>query len=218
VDASYAGSAAILPERRWILDGIERADSFVFNPHKWLLTNFDCSAYFVRDVDALLRTFSTAPEYLRTAHDAEVVNFRDWGIQLGRRFRALKLWFVLRSYGVEGLRAMLRRHIALAAEFRGWMEAEPGFEVLAPSPFGLVCFRHVHPGMDGGEADAHNRALLARINATGRVYLSHTALGGRYAIRMSIGQWQTERADVERAWTAIRAAAHGPSGRMQGTG
>jgi len=218
VDASYAGSAAILPERRWILDGIERADSFVFNPHKWLLTNFDCSAYFVRDVDALLRTFSTAPEYLRTAHDAEVVNFRDWGIQLGRRFRALKLWFVLRSYGVEGLRAMLRRHIALAAEFRGWMETEPGFEVLAPSPFGLVCFRHVHPGMGGGEADAHNRALLARINATGRVYLSHTALGGRYAIRMSIGQWQTERADVERAWTAIRAAAHGPSGRMQGTG
>jgi aromatic-L-amino-acid/L-tryptophan decarboxylase len=218
VDASYAGSAAILPERRWILDGIGRADSFVVNPHKWLLTNFDCSAYFVRDVETLVRTFSTAPEYLRTAHDAEVANFRDWGIQLGRRFRALKLWFVLRSYGVEGLRAMLRRHIALAAEFRGWLESEPGFEVLAPSPFGLVCFRHLHPGMGDDEADAHNRALLARINATGRVYLSHTALGGRYAIRMSVGQWQTERADVERAWAAIRGAAHQSSRRMQGTG
>ena len=217
VDASYAGSAAILPERRWILDGIERADSFVFNPHKWLLTNFDCSAYFVRDVDTLVRTFSTAPEYLRTAHDGEVANFRDWGIQLGRRFRALKLWFVLRSYGAEGLRAMLRRHIALAAEFRAWLEAEPGFEVLAPSPFGLVCFRHVRPGMGGDEADAHNRDLLARVNATGRVCLSHTALRGRYAIRMSIGQWQTERADVERAWAAIRAAAE-PSRRMQGAG
>jgi aromatic-L-amino-acid decarboxylase len=218
VDAAYAGSAAILPERRWILDGIERADSFVFNPHKWLLTNFDCSAYFVRDVETLLCTFGTAPEYLRTAHDADVANFRDWGIQLGRRFRALKLWFVLRSYGVEGLRAMLRRHIALAAEFRGWLESEPGFEVLAPSPFGLVCFRHVGPGMGDGEADAHNRALLARINATGRVYLSHTALGGRYAIRMSIGQWQTERADVERAWSAIRGAVREPSRRMRGTG
>ena len=218
VDAAYAGSAAILPERRWILDGIERADSFVFNPHKWLLTNFDCSAYFVRDVETLLRTFGTAPEYLRTAHDADVANFRDWGIQLGRRFRALKLWFVLRSYGVEGLRAMLRRHIALAAEFRGWLEAEPGFEVLAPSPFGLVCFRHVRPGMGDGEADAHNRALLAQINATGRVYLSHTALGGRYAIRMSIGQWQTEGADVERAWSAIRGAVREPSRRMRGPG
>ncbi|MEO8227978.1 MAG: pyridoxal-dependent decarboxylase, partial [Gemmatimonadota bacterium] len=142
VDASYAGSAAILPECRHLFDGVELADSFVFNPHKWMLTNFDCSAYFVRDVDALLRTFQVTPEYLRTARDGDVVNFRDWGIQLGRRFRALKLWFVIRSYGVDGVRQMLRRHIALAAEFRTWVEAAADFTVAAPSPFGLVCFRY----------------------------------------------------------------------------
>jgi aromatic-L-amino-acid decarboxylase len=213
VDASYAGAAAILPERRWIVDGIARADSFVFNPHKWLLTNFDCSAYFVRDVDTLLRAFATAPEYLRTAHDADVVNYRDWGIQLGRRFRALKLWFVIRTYGVDGLRQLLRKHIALAEEFRGWVEAEPGFEVLAPSPFGLVCFRHARPKMTGDEADAHNRALLDRVNASGRVYLTHTTLAGRFAIRMAIGQWRTGRHDVELAWSEIRAAAGAASDR-----
>jgi aromatic-L-amino-acid decarboxylase len=218
VDASYAGAAAILPERRWILDGVARADSFVVNPHKWLLTNFDCSAYYVRDVDTLLRAFSITPSYLRTEHDADVANFRDWGIQLGRRFRALKLWFVLRSYGVAGLQEMLRHHIALAAEFRSWVEAEPGFEVLAPSPFGLVCLRHVPPGLGAEQADAHNRGLLARVNGSGRVYLSHTVLGGRYAIRMAIGQRQTAREDVERAWSEIRAAAKEASGRVQRPG
>jgi aromatic-L-amino-acid decarboxylase len=209
VDAAYAGAAAILPERRALFDGVELADSFVFNPHKWLLTNFDCSAYFVRDVPALLRTFAASPAYLQTAHDPEVVNFRDWGIQLGRRFRALKLWFVIRSYGVEGLRAMLRRHIALAAEFRSWVEAEPGFVVAAPSPFGLVCFRHAPPGLgaDGSSLDAGNRELLERVNAAGDVYLTHTVLGGRYTLRLAVGQWQTERADVLRAWERIRAAA-----------
>jgi aromatic-L-amino-acid decarboxylase len=210
VDASYAGAAAILPERRAMLDGVELADSFVFNPHKWLLTNFDCSAYFVRDVDTLLRTFRASPEYLRTMHDAEVVNFRDWGIQLGRRFRALKLWFVIRSYGVEGLREILRRHIALAAEFRGWVEEAPGFEPLAPSSLGLVCFRHRPAGMeDGAELDAHNRRLLAAVNTDGRAYLTHTVLGGRFAIRMAIGQLGTERRHVARAWELIRAAARG---------
>jgi aromatic-L-amino-acid decarboxylase len=209
VDAAYAGAAAILPERRALFDGVELADSFVFNPHKWLLTNFDCSAYFVRDVPALLRTFAASPAYLQTAHDPDVVNFRDWGIQLGRRFRALKLWFVIRSYGVEGLRAMLRRHIALAAEFRSWVEAEPGFVVAAPSPFGLVCFRHAPPGLgaDGSSLDAGNRELLERVNAAGDVYLTHTVLGGRYTLRLAVGQWQTERADVLRAWERIRAAA-----------
>ena len=218
VDASYAGAAAMLPERRWILDGVARADSFVVNPHKWLLTNFDCSAYYVRDVDTLLRAFSTTPAFLRTEHDADVANFRDWGIPLGRRFRALKLWFVLRSYGVSGLQEMLRRHIALAAEFRRWIEAEPGFEVVAPSPFGLVCFRHLPPGLGPEQADAHNRGLLARVNASGRVFLSHTVLGGLYVIRMAIGQRQTAREDVERAWSAIRAAAGEASGRVQGAG
>ena len=214
IDASYAGAAAILPERRAMIDGVELADSFVFNPHKWLLTNFDCSAYFVRDVETLLRTFQTSPEYLRTAHDADVANFRDWGIQLGRRFRALKLWFVLRSYGVAGLQEILRRHIALAAEFRGWVESERGFEVLAPSPLGLVCFRHVPAGAtDAAELDAHNRRLLAAVNADGRVYLTHTLLGGRYAIRMAIGQLGSGREQVETAWALIREAAGVEAGR-----
>jgi aromatic-L-amino-acid/L-tryptophan decarboxylase len=208
VDASYAGSAGLLPECRWMFDGVELADSFVVNPHKWLLVNFDCSAYFVRDVDATLRTFQTSPEYLRTTYDPEVVNFRDWGIQLGRRFRALKLWFVLRSYGADGLRAMLRAHIALAAEFRGRLEAEPGFEVVAPSPLGLVCFRHRPAGMDDPAAlDEHNRALLAAVNRDGGVHLTHTVLGGRYVLRLAVGQWQTGPADVERAWSLIRRAA-----------
>ena len=207
VDAAYAGSAAILPECRRYFDGVELADSFVFNPHKWLLTNFDCSAYFVRDVDLLLRTFGATPEYLRTPHDARVVNYRDWGIQLGRRFRALKLWFVIRSYGVEGLQQLLRKHIALAAEFRSWVEAEPGFEVLAPSPFGLVCFRHRPEAVaDGADLDAHNRALLARVNASGSAYMTHTSLQGKFALRLVVGQWRTERSDVELAWRLIRDA------------
>ena len=208
VDASYAGAAGLLPECRWMFDGMELADSFVMNPHKWLLVNFDCSAYFVRDVDATLRTFQTSPEYLRTAYDPEVANFRDWGVQLGRRFRALKLWFVLRSYGAEGLRTMLRAHIALAAEFRRRVEAEPDFEVVAPSPLGLVCVRHRPAGMDHPAAlDEHNRALLAEVNRDGSVHLTHTSLGGHYVLRLAVGQWQTGREDVERAWSLIRRAS-----------
>jgi aromatic-L-amino-acid decarboxylase len=211
VDASYAGAAAILPERRDWFDGVELADSFVFNPHKWLLTNFPCSAYFVRDVPALLRTFATAPAYLQTAHDTDVVNYRDWGIQLGRQFRALKLWFVIRSYGVEGLRAMLRHHIALAERFRSWVLADPGFVVAAPSPFGLVCFRHEPPALagDASALDRWNEELLRRVNAPGDVYLTHTMLRGRYTLRMAIGQWQTEERHVRRAWDLIRNAARG---------
>lgn len=209
VDAAYAGTAAILPEKRGILDGIELADSFVFNPHKWMFTNFDCSAYFVKDVDALLRTFSMTPEYLKTAHDAEAANFRDWGVQLGRRFRALKLWFVIRSYGVEGIRAKVREHIALAQEFRGWVQARPDFEVLAPSPLGLVCFRYRPPQLvgDDGRSNDLNARLLSAINATGRVHLTHTKLRGRYAIRLCVGQTNTTRADVELAWRLIREKA-----------
>jgi len=209
VDAAYAGSAAILPERREILDGIELADSLVFNPHKWLFTNFDCSAYFVRDREALLRTFSMTPEYLRTSHDDEVVNYRDWGIQLGRRFRALKLWFVIRSFGVEGLREKLRGHIALAREFARRVEEDPRFELMAPAPFGLVCFRCRPPGRDPGDQrlDELNRRLLADVNADGRVHLTHTALGGRYTIRLSIGQLNTTAAEVDLAWKLVSEAA-----------
>ena len=207
VDAAYAGSAAIVPELRGRFAGMELADSVVFNPHKWLLTNFDCTAYFVRDVDALLRACRTSPEYLRTAHDGEVVNFRDWGIQLGRRFRALKLWFVIRSYGVEGLREMLRRHMALARELAEWIGSDPGFEVMAPVPFGLVCFRWRPAGLDDAETDRLNAALLARVNASRRVHLTHTRLAGRYTIRLVVGQRETTREHVAEAWRLVREGA-----------
>ncbi len=211
VDAAYAGAAAMVPELRHLFDGVEQADSFVFNPHKWMLVNFDCSAYFVRDRDALLRTFKVSPEYLRTAEDREVVNFRDWGIQLGRRFRALKLWFVIRSYGLEGLRALVRKHVALARELAGWIEAAPGFELMAPVPLGLVCFRYrpTEMGVDDPRLDDLNAALLARVNATRRVHLTHTRLGGEYVVRVAIGQRQTERAHVEEVWRLIQEAAGG---------
>ncbi|MGH7513229.1 MAG: pyridoxal phosphate-dependent decarboxylase family protein [Gemmatimonadales bacterium] len=207
VDAAYAGAAAIVPELRPLFDGIEAADSIVFNPHKWLLTNFDCTAYFVRDPAALLSTFQATPEYLRTAYDADVVNFRDWGIQLGRRFRALKLWFVIRSYGVEGLRAIIRRHVALARELAGWVEDDPAFELMAPVRFGLVCFRWRSAGRTEEELDALNARLLAEVNATRERYLTHTRLGGRYAIRLVVGQRATEREHVRRAWEAVREVA-----------
>ncbi len=207
VDAAYAGSAAIVPELRDRFQGWERADSIVLNPHKWLLTNFDCTAYYVRDRDALLSAFSLTPEYLRTAHDEKVVNYRDWGIQLGRRFRALKLWFVIRSYGVEGLRAIIRRHVALAGELAAWVDAAPDFERMAPVPFGLVCFRYRPPGVAEEELDRLNERLLAAVNATGRVFMTHTRLVGRYAIRLVIGQRATERRHVEEAWGLLREAA-----------
>jgi aromatic-L-amino-acid decarboxylase len=157
----------------------------------------------------LLRTFSTTPEYLRTRHDADVVNFRDWGIPLGRRFRALKLWFVLRSYGVEGLQAMIRRHIAFGHELAGWVDAAPGWERLAPAPLALVCLRHVPPALVGNEPAlaAHNAALLERVNASGDVFLTHTVLGGRYVIRVAIGSWRTERRHLESVWARLQAAA-----------
>ena len=207
IDAAYAGAAAIVPELRPLFDGMEEADSIVLNPHKWLLTNFDCTAYFVRDPAALLSTFQATPEYLRTAYDAEVVNFRDWGIQLGRRFRALKLWFVIRSYGVEGLRAIIRRHVALARELAGWIAADPAYEVMAPVPFGLVCFRWRPGGRSEAELDSLNARLLAAVNAGRERYLTHTRLAGRYAIRLVVGQRATEREHVRAAWDAVRRAA-----------
>jgi aromatic-L-amino-acid decarboxylase len=206
VDAAYAGAAAIVPELRPAFEGMEQADSIVVNPHKWLLTNFDCTAYFVREPAALLSTFQATPEYLRTSYDADVVNFRDWGIQLGRRFRALKLWFVIRSYGVDGLRAIIRRHVALARDFAGWVEREPDFEVVAPVPFGLVCFRWRPPGRSEEEVDALNARLLAAVNAGRERFLTHTRLGGRYVIRLVVGQRATEREHVHAAWESVRDA------------
>jgi aromatic-L-amino-acid decarboxylase len=209
VDAAYGGSAAILPEVRPLLDGVELADSMVTNPHKWLMTNFDCSCYFVRDVPALLNTFSTAPAYLRTQHDADVVNYRDWGIPLGRRFRALKLWFVLRHYGADALRTMIRRHIAMGHELAGWVDASPEWQRLAPAPLGLVVVRHVPPALAGNEEAlaAHNAAIVARVNASGTVLVTQTTLGGRYAIRVAIGAFRTEARHVREVWEMLQVVS-----------
>jgi aromatic-L-amino-acid decarboxylase len=208
VDAAWAGSALILPAHRAMLDGIESADSFVFNPHKWLFTNFDCSAYFVRDADALLGALAIQPEYLKTREDAAVHNYRDWGIQLGRRFRALKLWFVIRSYGVEGLRARIAAHIALAADLADRIEASEDFELLAPRSLALLCLRWQPPGEDDEETlDRLNAALMERINDSGAAYLTHTRLGGRYAIRVSIGQTNTEARHVDALWQQLQDCA-----------
>jgi aromatic-L-amino-acid decarboxylase len=206
VDAAFAGSACILPEMKGHLEGAEFMDSFVMNPHKWLFTNFDCSAYFVKDPGALVRTFEIHPEYLKTGVDAHVRNYRDWGIPLGRRFRALKLWFVIRSYGVEGLQAMLREHIRLARLFRSWVEKDRRFELLAPVPFSLVCFRFNDGRGDEG-LNVVNRKLLDRINADGRVFLTHTSLRGRFALRMAIGQRTTQERHVREAWEIITRSA-----------
>jgi aromatic-L-amino-acid/L-tryptophan decarboxylase len=211
VDAAWAGSALILPEQRAMLGGVEYADSFVFNPHKWLFTNFDCSAYFVRDPDALLGALAIQPEYLKTREDAAVHNYRDWGIQLGRRFRALKLWFVIRSYGVEGLRARVAAHIALAEDLAARIEASEDFELLAPRSLALLCLRWHPPGEDDEETlDRLNASLMERINDSGAAYLTHTRLGGRYAIRVSIGQTNTEARHVDALWQQLQDCARKP--------
>ena len=202
VDAAMAGTAALCPEFRHILDGLELADSFCFNPHKWMFTNFDCDCFFVADRAGLIRTLSILPEYLKNqaTQSGAVIDYRDWQISLGRRFRALKLWFVIRSFGVEGLQERIRDHVALAKEFAGWVQSDPQFELAAPVTFSLVCFRH-----RGGEAI--NQQILDRLNSAGRIYLSHTRLDGRLTLRLSIGQTNTQRRHVEQAWKLIREAA-----------
>jgi aromatic-L-amino-acid decarboxylase len=187
VDAAWAGSATVCPEYRHLLDGLDRVDSYCFNPHKWLLTNFDCSAFFVADSGPLLDSLSIVPEYLRNAaSDAgEVIDYRDWQVPLGRRFRSLKLWFVLRSYGTDGLRAHIRAHVAATADLADRVASNPSLEMAAPLSLGLVCFRHV----DGDEA---SERLLAAVNASGRAFLTHTRLDDRYALRVAVGgTWTT---------------------------
>ncbi len=206
VDAAYAGTAALLPEMRSLLEGAEFMDSLVFNPHKWMLTSFDCSAYFVRDPGALIRTFEIHPEYLKTGADAVVRNYRDWGIQLGRRFRALKLWFVLRTYGVEGIQAMVREHLRLARLFEGWIREDWRFEILAPVRFGLVCFR-LNDGRPEDGLNALNKLLLDRVNASGKVYLTHTSLRGKFTLRLVVGQRTTEERHVREAWRILTEEA-----------
>lgn len=206
VDAAFSGTAALLPEKRWMLDGVEYVDSFVFNPHKWMLTNFDCSAYFVKDPGALIRTFEIHPEYLKTGVDAQVKNFRDWGIQLGRRFRALKLWFVIRSYGVEGLQKMVREHIRLAELFKSWVEGHEHFELMAPVPVSLVCFR-LNDGRSEEELGKLNRSFLERLNATGKLLLTQTILGGKYVLRLSVAARLTQERHVRDAWELMTSVA-----------
>ncbi len=207
VDAAFAGTAALLEEKRDLLSGAEYLDSFVFNPHKWMLTNFDCSAYFVRDPELLIRTLAINPEYLKTARDEEVNNYRDWGIQLGRRFRALKLWFVIRDYGVEGIKNIIRKHIELAEEFAGWIQESEELELLAPVSTSLVCFRWNDGITSREELNRINEEMLKRINESGEVYLTHTKLDDKYTIRLAIGQRTTGKKQVERAWEIIERAA-----------
>ncbi len=207
VDAAMAGSAMILPECRWMWAGVERADSLVFNPHKWLGVSFDCTAYYVRDREHLVRVMSTNPSYLRTAVDAEVSNFRDWHIQLGRRFRSLKLWFLIREQGVSGLQARLRRDLENARWLEKAVAAEPGWEICAPVPLQTVCCRHVPPGLDDEAVDAHNLAWVDRLNGSGFAYLTPTVAKGRRIVRVSIGSEATERRHVEEVWEAMKREA-----------
>ncbi len=200
VDAAYAGAAAILPEFKHILAGAERADSLVTNPHKWLFTPMDLSAFYTRHPEILKRAFSLVPEYLTTAGHPRAVNLMDYGVPLGRRFRALKLWFVLRYYGREGIEDLLRSQIAWGQELAGWVDADPLFERAAPAPFSVVCFRYKG-------TDEQNQRLLERINAGGEFFLSHTVLNGRYVLRLAIGNMQTTREHVLRVWDIIRREA-----------
>jgi aromatic-L-amino-acid decarboxylase len=207
VDAAMAGSALILPEFQWMLDGREFIDSFVFNPHKWLFTNFDCSAYFVRDANSLIKTFEILPEYLKTRTRGKVNDYRDWGVPLGRRFRALKLWSVIRSYGLEELQNKLRYHIQIAARLAGMISAEDDFEILAPVNICVVCFRYMPDGYDGKQINALNEKLNHQLNDSGKLYLSHTVLDGKYTLRMVTAQTNVTPGHVEKAWTRIKETA-----------
>ncbi|WP_416896157.1 MAG: pyridoxal phosphate-dependent decarboxylase family protein [Minwuia sp.] len=208
VDAAWAGSALILPEYRWMLEGQETIDSLVFNPHKWLLTNFDCAAHFVRDPEALIRTFAIDASYYAGPEAGQVIDYRDWGVPLGRRFRALKLWFVIRSYGIEGLQAFLRRHIALAEELEAKIAAERDFELVAPRVLSLLNFRFRPAGSASeAETDALNERLLNTLNASGEAYFTPNRVRDRYAIRISIGQTRTKARHVDAAWDLIRRTA-----------
>jgi aromatic-L-amino-acid decarboxylase len=201
VDAAMAGTAAICPELRHIHTGLELADSYCFNPHKWMFTNFDCDCFYVADRAALLNALSILPEYLRNqaTESGAVIDYRDWQISLGRRFRALKLWFVIRHYGIEGLRYHVRRHVDLAQTFARWVVESPEFELAVPPPLNLVCFRHV-------AGDEFNRRMVGRLNRSGRMFLTHTKLDGRYTLRLSIGQTHTEERHVAAAWQQILQA------------
>lgn len=208
VDAAYAGSAMVLQEYRYLLNGIEHADSYVFNPHKWMFTNFDCSAYFVKNKETLIKTFEILPEYLKTRPDNVVNNYRDWGIQLGRRFRALKLWFVIREMGVDGIKNTISNHIHWAGELASLIKQTEGFLLYDPQNMGLVCFA-INPAKSGeiSEFNRINLEFLHHLNSSGRLYLSHTKVNGRVFLRMVIGQTTVTREHVFNAWNFIKNEA-----------
>ncbi len=202
VDAAMSGTAALCPEFRHIHDGLDYADSYCFNPHKWMFTSFDCDCFYVADRKALIQTLSVLPEYLRNqaTESGAVIDYRDWQIPLGRRFRSLKLWFVVRHYGVEGLQHHIRRHVELAQQFTNWIKADERFELAAPVPLNLVCFRH----KAGDEA---NQKLMDRLNKSGDLYLTHTRMNDRLTLRVCIGQTYTEERHVKKAWERIQQEA-----------
>jgi len=199
IDAAMSGTAALCPEFRHLQNGVEFADSYNFNPHKWMFTNFDCNCFWVADRKALIQTLSILPEYLRNqaTESGAVIDYRDWHIQLGRRFRSLKLWFVIRHYGVEGLQHHIRRHVELAQRFADWVRHDNGFELAAPVPLNLVCFRYK-------AGDAANQTIMDRLNRSGDLFLTHTKLNGKLTLRLCVGQTNTEAKHVERAWKRIR--------------
>ena len=203
IDAAMSGTAAICPEYRYFLNGVELADSFSFNPHKWMFTNFDCNCFFVANRSVLIKTLSILPEYLKNkaTESGAVIDYRDWHIQLGRRFRSLKLWFVIRHYGIEGLQYHIREHVRLAQEFADWVRSSDDFYLVAPVPLNLVCFRHK------GD-DKFNKTLLETINKSGKMFFSHTVINNQYVLRMCIGQTNTQIHHVQQAWKIIQEAAH----------
>ena len=211
VDAAYAGIAAMIPEFRSLFDGVELADSLVVNPHKWMFVPMDCSVLFLKDESIVRRAFSLVPEYLTTP-DTDAVNYMDYGLQLGRRFRALKLWFVLRHVGAGGIRQKLRLHIALAQEFAGWVREDPTWEVLSPHPLSVVCFRYAPGGLDEAQLERVNTATMNAVNASGEAFISHTKIDGKYALRLAIGNLRTQRSDVEATWRLLKRAAVAAAG------
>jgi aromatic-L-amino-acid decarboxylase len=212
VDGAYGGTVGLVPELRHYLDGVDLADSLVVNPHKWIFTPADCSAFWVKEPSVLKRAFSLVPEYLVTAEQDEVVNLMDYGVQLGRRFRSLKLWMVLRAYGTEGLASRIREHVRIAQEFAGWVERDPDWKIMAPHPFSLVCFRYAPNGVTNEEADAANQKILDAVNASGEAFLSHTKLNGRFTLRLAIGNIRTSREHVKLAWDELNEVLDGISG------
>lgn len=205
VDAAYSGTALVLPELRWMSEGVEEADSFVFNPHKWMFTNFDCTAYYVKDPVALVNTFTITPDYLKTSVDGEVKNYRDWGIPLGRRFRALKLWFVIREMGIEGIQETIRKHITLGKWLAKEIDEHTDFELVAPVPLNTVCFRYI--GGDEGNLDLINEQIMNSINESGKLFFTQTKLNDQFVLRLAFGNTNLEAYHVENAWQLIQNTA-----------